>query len=280
MSTINNNIQSEKGSVFRTVLVILALIFINPIGLVLMLTMSRWKKWIKILITVLLIPIYVVWIVNISNFIWRFKDDRKFFYAAKTLSPPTTTSFHQPFNSELLGESNSYVVYLVNPRPLEFAGERSGQLQIFKKPSITPIIITKQVNIYGGVRLTNDSFGKYLALSSGFSPTRNIIIVDLLNSQIIGSMFCAGDPILFWQDVAYFGNCDYLNKNTIFDGPLSSISELNLKTNTTKIIFKSNLQTSYKIKKIQDSKLYYYKYQYTNGSKIITTEHSYDLSLL
>lgn len=197
-------------------------------------------------------------------------------YASPSPSP-TIAHFYQPPNSELLEENNSYVVYLVNPRPLEFAGERSGQLQIFRKPSTTPIIITKPVNIYGSVNLTNDSSGKYLALSSGFSPTRNIIIVDLLTSKTIGTRFCAEDPILFWQDMAYFGNCDYLNKNTIFDGPLSSISELNLKTNTTKIIFKSNLQTSYVIKKIQDSKLYYFKYQYTNGSKIITTEFLYDL---
>lgn len=83
MSTISNDNQQGKGSISRTVLVILALIFINPIGLVLMLTMSRWKKWIKILIIILLFPFYVVWIINISNFIWRFKDDRQFFYSAQ-----------------------------------------------------------------------------------------------------------------------------------------------------------------------------------------------------
>ncbi len=189
---------------------------------------------------------------------------------------PTTAHFYQPPNSELLGKNDGYVVYLSNPRPLEFAGDRSGQLQIFKKPSITPIVITKPVNIHGSVIITNDSSGKYLSLSLGSSPTRSIIIVNLLTSQVIEPVFCAVDPILFWQDTVYFGNCDYLNKNAIFDGPLSGISERNLKTNTTTTIFKSNRQTYFVLKKIQDNKLYYSKYQYANGSNI-ATDLSYDL---
>jgi len=175
-----------------------------------------------------------------------------------------------------LEENNSYVVYLVNPKPLEFAGDRSGQLQIFKKPSTTPIIITKPVNIYRSVILTNDSSGKYLSLSLGSSPTRTIVIVNLLTSQVIEPVFCAVDPILFWHDSAYFGNCDYL-KNNITDGPFPGISELNLKTNTVTTIFKSSLQTYFVLKKIQDNKLYYSKYQYTSGSNITTTDLFYDL---
>lgn len=238
----------------------------------------------KIAVTaLLLLGIFFIYNPLINNFMDSLigKSIRKNYKDKNVYSSPspipTTAHFYQPPNSELLEENNSYVVYLVNPRPLEFAGERSGQLQIFKKPSTTPIIITKPVNIYGDVILINDSSGKYLALSSGFSPTRNIIIVNLLTSQIIGSMFCAEDPILFWQDVAYFGNCDYLYKNTILDGPLSSISELNLKTNTTTTILKSDLQTYYTLKKIKDNKLYYSKHQITSGSNYINSDLIYDL---
>lgn len=190
---------------------------------------------------------------------------------------PTTAHFYQPPNSELLEENGSYVIYLTDPKPGEFSGDRSGQLQIFKKPSSTPIIITKPVRILGAVRLTNDSSGKYLSLSLGSSPTRSIIIINLFTSQVVGSVFCATDPILFWYDSVYFGNCDFLYKNTIIEGPLSSISELNLKTNTTTTIFKSDLKTHYTLKKIRDNKLYYYKYQVISGSNIITTDLFYDL---
>lgn len=74
---IKADMQPQNSNTLRTILVIVTLLLVNPLGLILMFIISGWKKWIKILILIILIPFYIFWIINLSNFIWRIKADRQ-----------------------------------------------------------------------------------------------------------------------------------------------------------------------------------------------------------
>jgi hypothetical protein len=67
--------QPRKISILKTIIVISTLVLFNPIGLILMFTISGWKKWVKILVLILCIPFYVRTYVIWKDFFWKFKAD-------------------------------------------------------------------------------------------------------------------------------------------------------------------------------------------------------------
>lgn len=65
-------IVKSKTPVITTIFTILGLIFINPVGLILMFFVTKWPTVIKIIILVICIPYYIV----VASFIFRYINDR------------------------------------------------------------------------------------------------------------------------------------------------------------------------------------------------------------
>ncbi|KKQ26083.1 MAG: hypothetical protein US62_C0019G0010 [Candidatus Woesebacteria bacterium GW2011_GWA1_37_8] len=58
-TVIPEKVGENKTSTWRTIYTIIALLLFNPLGLLLMFLITKWPKWIKIVVFVILLPFYI-----------------------------------------------------------------------------------------------------------------------------------------------------------------------------------------------------------------------------
>jgi len=178
-----------------------------------------------------------------------------------TVSPTTNLSLDDFTNKVLMGEDDSYSVYLINPSSGDIL-YGTGEIIIFDKSKKLVIKINGSFTlIVGGTIVSDDGKGEYVFLSPGTSTSRRAIVVSLIDKKQAVQEFCtlageAGDHF-FWNDYIVFNNCDTFNNRPWGAGEAPSITAINLRTGVVTELAKSDLTHQFYIKMIEGNNLQY-----------------------
>jgi len=59
-SNLPGTSDENKTSAWRTIITIITLLLFNPLGLILMFSITKWPKWIKLIVLVIFLPFYIM----------------------------------------------------------------------------------------------------------------------------------------------------------------------------------------------------------------------------
>jgi hypothetical protein len=173
----------------------------------------------------------------------------------------TNLSLDNFSNKILMGEDDSYSVYLIN----QSGGNNLygiGQIIIYDKSKNLVIQINGTFNlIVGGTIVADDGKGDYVFLSPGTYTSRRAIVVSLIDKKQAVDEFCTssgeGEDHIFWNDFIIFNNCDTFSNRPWGDGEAPSVAAINLKTGAVTVIAKSDLTHQYFVKMVEGDNLQY-----------------------
>lgn len=205
--------------------------------------------------------------------------------------PPTPNLNLDDFlNKVLIGENDSYSVYMINSSSGD-APEKTGEIIIYDKNNNFIYKIIGSYTFFASTLVTNDGKGEYILLSDSSYTSRAATVISLADKKQAVNRFCttasgkAGDH-LFWNDYVIFNNCDHFQNRPWGVGEAPSITAINLKTGTETAIAKSDLTHQYVVKQIEGNTLHYFEtyvaneVDWQNQDKQIINESTYDLTLL
>lgn len=192
---------------------------------------------------------------------------------------------------EFVGENGGYYVYLIH-RTGGTDAAPTGELLVFNKSTNQVIKMSGlfRVIVEGGTIVFDDGKGKYVLLSIGTYTSRNAVVLSLDDRKQAVNDFCMssgqyGDH-LFWNDYIIINSCDTLQNRPWGVGEAASITAIDLKTGTEKVIAKSDLTHQYSVKQIEGNTLNYIETYVENEAdwnkqdKQMTDGETYDLTLL
>ncbi len=67
----------KKTGIWRTIITVILLVLLNPIGIVVMWLFSQWNKKVKIIVSLILALFYIAWGRNLVMFTERYKMDQQ-----------------------------------------------------------------------------------------------------------------------------------------------------------------------------------------------------------
>jgi hypothetical protein len=177
------------------------------------------------------------------------------------VSPTTNLSLEDFKNKILMGEDESYSVYLLNPSSADIL-YGTGEIIIYDKSKKLVNKINGDFNlIVGGTIVSDDGMGNYVFLSPGTYTSRRAIVVSLIDKKQAVDEFCTtagtGGDHFFWNDYIIFNNCDTFNNRPWGNGEAPSVTAINLKTGAVTVIAKSDLTHQYFIKMVEGNNLQY-----------------------
>jgi hypothetical protein len=255
--------------------------------------------------SILLIPVIFLMIViaacmgNNSSTAALSEEDQIATVVASTLSAiPTSTpvptvaitaqssNLEDFTNKELLGEDDSYSVYLINSSDGDDP-EKIGEIIIYDKSKEIVYEMIGTFILPGTTIVSDDGKGEYVLLSTGTYTSRTAIVLSLIDKKQAVNNFCTssgefGDH-LFWNDFVITNNCDTFNNRPWGAGEAPSITAINLKTGAVTVIAKSDLTRHFQIKSIADNNLQYLEISveneegWQNPDRQSTTPNSYNL---
>ena len=189
-------------------------------------------------------------------------------------------------NKELVGEDESYSVYLINSTGGD-AAEKTGEIVIYDKSQevVYPIIGT--FILFGTTIVSNDGKGEYILLSTGTYTSRTATVLSLIDKKQAVNNFCIssgefGDH-LFWNGYVIYNNCDTFDNRPWGAGEAPSITAINLKTGAVTDIAKSDLTHHFQRKAIANNTLEHLEISveneedWQNPDNQNTTTNSYNL---
>jgi hypothetical protein len=214
--------------------------------------------------------------------------------ASAVLSTPTAApklSLDDFQNKEFVGENDTYSIYLIN-RSGGTEAAPTGELLVLNKSTNQVIKMNGSFTVIvgGGTIVYDDGQGKYVLLSIGTYTSRDGVVLALADQKQAANGFCMtteqyGEH-LFWNDYIMINNCDTFTNRPWGNGEAPSLMAISLKTGTQTVIAKSDLTHQYSVKQVDGNTLRYVETSveneadWQNQDKQITTERTYDLTLL
>lgn len=179
---------------------------------------------------------------------------------APTVSAAPILTLDDFTNKVLLGEDDSYAVYLTNSSGGD-APEGTGELVVYDKNQQLVYQITGSFTPAGTTIVSHDSKGEYVLLSTGTYILRTAILLSLNDKKQAVNDFCiqsgqAGSHF-FWNDYVIFNNCDTFGNRPWGAGEAPGITAVNLKTGVITDIAKSDLTHQFEITMITGNDLQY-----------------------
>jgi hypothetical protein len=163
-------------------------------------------------------------------------------------------------NKVLLGEDESYSVYLINSSSGD-APEKTGEVIIYDKGNNLVYPIIGSFTFFGTTIVSNDGKGEYILLSHGSYTSRKAIVIALNDKKQAVNDFCTSrgefGAYFFWNDYVVFNNCDTFTNRPWGAGEAPSIAAINLKTGLITEIAKSDLTHHFHVQAITGNSLQY-----------------------
>ncbi len=180
--------------------------------------------------------------------------------SAPTVSAAPILTLDDFTNKVLIGEDDSYAVYLTSPSG-EVAPEGPGEIIVYDKNKNLVYQITGSFTLAPTTIVSNDGKGEYVLLSTGTYILRTAIVLSLSDNKQAVSDFCiqsgqAGSHF-FWNDYVIFNNCDTFGNRPWGAGEAPGVTAINLKTGIVTDIAKSDLTHQFEINMITGNDLQY-----------------------
>jgi len=181
-----------------------------------------------------------------------------------TVQPTTSSipnlSFEDFPNKTLLGEDESYSVYLINSDNGD-SPEKTGEIIIYDKGKNVVYSIIGSFKFFGTMIVSNDGKGEYILLSHGTYTSHAAIVISLNDKKQAVDEFCvkAGNSgsHFFWNEYIVFNNCDIIQNRPWGAGEAPSVVAINLKTRLVTEIAKSDLTHQFHVQAIVGNNLQY-----------------------
>jgi hypothetical protein len=160
---------------------------------------------IKILLLVVIIGVAVI---GIFAFAAIYFSQSKISSPTETPSVPTSNAGLENFpDKELLGENQSYSIYLVNQKTGDGISI-DGEIVVYDKNRGLTLKIDGSFSIFGATIVYDDGKGKYILLSTGTYTSRTATIISLTDKKQIVKDFCTSSSEFgsqfFWNNYIIF----------------------------------------------------------------------------
>jgi hypothetical protein len=163
-------------------------------------------------------------------------------------------------NKVLLGEDESYSVYLINSSSGD-TPEKMGEIVIYDKGKSLVYQIIGSFTFFGTTVVSNDGRGQYVLLSHGTYSSRTAIVIALNDKKQAVNDFCTSrgefGAYFFWNDYVIFNNCDTFKNRPWGAGEAPSIVAIDLQTGLVTEIAKSDLTHHFRLQAITGNSLQY-----------------------